>query len=106
MDGSFKIRNEVESDYRNVEEMTRKGFWNFCKKYNVCAADGTFPSAMLVKELIPGALDGRRWVYHQSPAFDIDERAMQLFEETFEKMEKAYQPSQEMFYIHSNSILR
>lgn len=214
MDDSFKIRNEVESDYRRVEEITRKAFWNLyvpgcdehylahvirshedflpeldlvievegqvigsimytkarlidedgmekgiltfgpvsilpeyqrkgygkklieysferavrlgydvivifgdpanyvgrgfksCKKYHVCVADGTFPSAMMVKELVPGALDGRKWVYHQSPAFDMDRQEMQRFDETFEWMEKKYQPSQEMFYIHSNSILR
>ena len=214
MESLFKIRNEVESDYRRVEEITRKAFWNLyvpggdehylvhvmrshedflpeldlvievegqvigsimytkarlideagtekgiltfgpvsilpeyqrkgygkilieysfeqavrlgydvivifgdpvnyvsrgfksCKKYNVCVADGTFPSAMMVKELIPGALDGRKWVYHQSSAFDMDKQAMQCFDETFEQMEKQYQPSQEMFYIHSNSILR
>lgn len=214
MDGSIRIRNELESDYRRVEEITRKAFWNLyvpgcaehylthairphedflpeldfvievngqvignimytkttlidesgtrkgiltfgpvsilpeyqrrgygkiliehsferaaglgydvivifgdpanyvsrgfksCKKYNVCVADGTFPSAMMVKELIPGALDGRKWVYHQSAAFDIDEEALQMFDETFERMEKEYRPCQEMFYIHSNSILR
>lgn len=33
-----------------------------CKKYNVCLEDGSYPTAMLVKELKPGALDGRRWV--------------------------------------------
>ena len=30
-----------------------------CKKFNVCLEGGRFPSAMLVKELAEGALDGR-----------------------------------------------
>ena len=33
-----------------------------CRKYNVCFAGGKFPAALLVKELKPGALDGRRWL--------------------------------------------
>lgn len=38
-----------------------------CKKFNVCADNGRYPAAMLVKELVPGALDGRKWVYRDSP---------------------------------------
>jgi len=34
-----------------------------CKKYNVCLENGIYPTAMLVKELKPGTLDGRKWVY-------------------------------------------
>ena len=37
-----------------------------CKKLNVCADNGRYPAAMLVKELVPGALDGRKWVYRDS----------------------------------------
>lgn len=33
---------------------------------------GHFPSAMMVKELKEGALDGRKWTYYQSSAMDID----------------------------------
>lgn len=77
-----------------------------CKKYNVCLANGTYPSAMLVKELKTGALDGRKWMYRQSPVFELDEQAAQRFDEKFEKWEKKYQPSQEEFYIHSHSILQ
>lgn len=32
-----------------------------CKRYQVCLPDGTYPSAMMVKELKPGVLDGRTW---------------------------------------------
>lgn len=89
----------------------KRGFKS-CKKYNVCVGDGTFPSAMLVKELSPGVLDGKKWVYIQSPVFErddlalMDNREMQRFDDTFEKMEKKYEASQEIFYIHSNSALR
>ena len=33
-----------------------------CKKYNVCLENGKYPAAMMVKELIPNALDGRKWL--------------------------------------------
>ena len=32
-----------------------------CKKFSVCLEGGKFPSAMMVKELRAGALDGREW---------------------------------------------
>lgn len=77
-----------------------------CKKYNVCLENGSYPTAMLVKELKPGALDGRKWVYYQSPLFEIDEQEAARFDEGFEPLEKKYQPSQEEFYIYSHSIIK
>jgi predicted N-acetyltransferase YhbS len=77
-----------------------------CKKRNVCLEGGVFPTAMLVKELKPGALDGRKWVYRDSPVYKVDERQAELFDEGFEKLEKKYQPSQEEFYIYSHSVIR
>lgn len=76
-----------------------------CKKYNVCLGDGSYPSAMLVKELNPNALDGGKWFYSQSPVFDIDEKDAQEYDDSLERIEKKYQPSQEEFYIHSHSTL-
>lgn len=40
-----------------------RGFQS-CKKFNVCVEGGKFPSAMMVKELIAGALDGKKWFYY------------------------------------------
>lgn len=76
-----------------------------CKKYNVCLENGIYPTAMLVKELKPGTLDGRKWVY-LSPVFDIDKKEAERFDEGFEPWEKKYQPSQEEFYIYSHSVVR
>jgi len=77
-----------------------------CKKYNVCLENGIYPTAMLVKELKPGALDGRKWVYHSSPVLEIDEKEAERFDEGFEPWEKKYQPSQEEFYIYSHSVVQ
>ena len=77
-----------------------------CKKYCVRAEDGAYPAAMMVKELRPGALEGRSWVYRDSPALHIDEQEAQRFDDGLEKMEKKWQPSQEEFYILSHATLQ
>lgn len=76
-----------------------------CKKHNVCVEGGKFPTAMLVKELKPGALDGRKWFYHDSPVMAVNEADAQAYDDTLEKMEKKHLPSQEEFYILSHSSL-
>ena len=76
-----------------------------CKKGNVCVEGGKFPAAMLVKELRPGALDGRRWVYHGSPVMEIREEDALAFDNGLEPLEKKHLPSQEEFYIMSHSFV-
>lgn len=76
-----------------------------CKKFNVCADNGRYPAAMLVKELVPGALDGRKWVYRDSPVMAFSEEEAQRYDDTLEKLEKKWQPSQEEFYILSHSFV-
>lgn len=74
-----------------------------CQKFNVCLENGRFPSAMLVKELREGALDGQKWVYRDSPVMHIDEEEAKRYDDTLESMAKEYRPSQEEFYIMSHS---
>ena len=76
-----------------------------CKKYNICIENGKFPSAMMVKELIPGVLDGRKWIYKDSPGMEFSEAEAFKYDETLEKMEKKYKPSQDEFYIMSHSFI-
>lgn len=77
-----------------------------CKKYNICLENGTYPTAMMAKELKPQALDRRKWMYHDSPVMNIDIEEAQRFDDGLEKMEKKFQPSQEEFYIHSHSVVQ
>lgn len=106
MEYSFRIAIELGYDtiviFGDPNNYISRGFKS-CKKYNVCLENGTFPTAMMVKELKAGALDGRKWVYRDSPVFDVDEQEAQLFDGQFEKLEKKYQASQEGFYIYSHS---
>ena len=76
-----------------------------CKRFNVRLEDGRFPSAMLVKELREGTLDGRSWVYQGSPVMSIDEEEAQRYDDTLEPMTREYRPSQEEFYIMSHSTV-
>lgn len=76
-----------------------------CKKYNICAENGRYPTAMLVKELTQGALDGRRWIYRDSPVMAITEEAARRYDDTLEPMKKEHRPSQEEFYIMSHSFV-
>src|SRR5690554_4502709 len=82
--------------FGNPGNYVSRGFKS-CKKFNVCLENGTYPSAMMVKELNLGMLDGRKWVYYQSSVYDIDEQEALRFDESLERMEKKYQPSQEEF---------
>lgn len=61
---------------------------------------------MMVKELKEGALDGRKWFYYDSPVMNIDEKLAEEYDNTLEKMEKKFLPTQEEFYILSNSNLQ
>lgn len=76
-----------------------------CRKYNVCVEKDKYPAAMLVKELKPGALDGKLWFYSDSPVMNVDEREAQAFDDGLEKMEKKWMPSQETFYIMSHAFV-
>lgn len=77
-----------------------------CKKYNISVEGGKFPSAMLVKELKENVLDGTHWIYSYSSAMNINEQDAEIFDnENFEKIEKKYQPSQDEFFIMSNSFV-
>jgi len=91
--------------FGNPNNYVSSGFKS-CKKYNVCLENGTYPAAMMVKELKPDVLDGRKWIYYQSPVFEIDEQEAERYDVGMESMEKKYQPSQEEFYIHSHSVIQ
>ena len=76
-----------------------------CKKHRVSVEDGKYPSAMLVKELVPGVLEGRDWTYRDSPVMAVSEEDALAYDSTLPPMEKHWQPSQEEFYIMSHSFV-
>jgi len=50
-------------------------------------------------------LDGRKWVYYDSPVRAFDQEEADKYDESLEKMKKKYLPSQEEFYILSHSFI-
>jgi len=98
---------EVNINFGNPGNYVSRGFVS-CKKKNVSfIMPGNFPTALLVCELVPGALDGRSWMYIPSTAADCceDTAAVEAFDASFPPREKAWMPSQEEFYIYSHSAV-
>lgn len=108
MEHSFKQAVSLGYDaiviFGTPKNYVSRGFKS-CRKYNVCLEDGKYPAAMMVKELVPNALDGRKWIYYESPVMKISSEDAQRYDNSLEKMEKKYQPSQEEFYIMSHSFI-
>lgn len=96
---------EVVVIFGSPSNYVSSGFQS-CKRFNLCAENGTHPAAMLVKELKPGTLDGKKWIYHDSPVMCVDEKAAQRFDESFETRKKEWQTSQEEFYILSQAVIQ
>ena len=101
---ALKLGYDVIVIYGSPANYVSRGFQS-CKKFNVHAEDGSFPAAMLVKELKAGVLKDRRWVCRQSPAFAIDIDKAAAFDQALEPLEKSWKPCQEEFYILSQAVL-
>lgn len=103
---SFQKAEELGHDciviFGNPENYVSSGFKN-CKKYQVGIDTEVYPVPLLVKELKEGVLSGKHWIYKESLAYEFDVKEVEKFDETFEALVKEYKPSQELFYIYSNS---
>lgn len=108
MEHSFKKAAQLGYDviviFGSPVNYVSRGFIS-CKKYHICLENGKYPAAMMVKELVPNALDGRTWFYYDSPVMAVSEEEAQAYDDTLEKMEKKHQPSQEEFYIMFHSFI-
>lgn len=76
-----------------------------CKHYKMTPPAGRYPAAMMVRELVPGALAGHTWIYRDSPVMAVSEEAAARYDAMLPPMEKHWQPSQEEFYILSQAFL-
>lgn len=90
--------------FGNPENYVPMGFKS-CKRFNIAVEKGVYPAALLVTELKEGALSGDKWILTESSAYDLDEKAAAEFDKSFPQIPKGYLPSQELFYIYSNSRL-
>lgn len=76
-----------------------------CKKCNICVGDNYFPTAMLVKQLKANIFDGRKWTFHESSAFEYNEKDADEYDKQFEPKKKEYRKNQEEFFIYSHSAI-
>ena len=96
---------DVNINFGNPGNYVSRGFVS-CKKKDVSfVVPGNYPTALLVAELVPGVLAGKKWMYIPSTAADCceDTAAVEAFDATFTPKEKKWMPSQEEFYIYSHS---
>ena len=100
-----KLGYDVNINLGNPGNYVSRGFVSCKKKQVSFVVEGNYPTALLVAELIPGALEGKKWMYIPSTAADCcdDTAAVEAFDATFPPKEKAWMPSQEEFYIYSHS---
>ena len=98
---SFKKATELGYDtiviFGSPNNYISRGFKS-CKKYNICVEDNTYPTAMMVKELKPDTLDGRKWIYYESPVMNINENDAKKYDDSLEEMEK-------ISYFNSRGVL-
>lgn len=92
----------------------KHGFKNG-KDLNISDLNGDYPHGMLALELYPGslegdgapgALSGHAWKYRYSDVYQVDEAAVEAFDQGFEPLEKGYQYTQDIFAINIRSYLR
>lgn len=76
-----------------------------CKRHNICVEGNKFPSAMLIRELKPGVLDGRKWHYKDSPVMAVPPEDANAYDDTLMPKERKHTPTQEEFYIMSHSFV-
>lgn len=102
-----KLKYDVVINFGNPDNYVSRGYKS-CKKYNICFEGDVFPAALLVKVFNGDAFDGRKWFYHPNnadePCSNAD--AVAEFDNLFSPKVKAWQPSQEEFFIHSNSVIK
>ena len=113
--GSALIRHTAQLAAQNGEKAIvifgdpqnycKHGFKNG-KDLNISDSNGDYPHGMLALELLPGSLAGHSWKYQYSPAYHIDEAAVEAFVKGFEPLEKGYRYTQDIFAINIRAYLR
>jgi putative acetyltransferase len=86
---------------------------NYCKHgfksskdLNISDINGNYPYGMLSLELEEGVLAGHRWKYRYSGVYEINEKDADEYDNSFEKKEKGYRYSQEIFSIAFRSYVK
>lgn len=107
MEQSFEIAEKLGYDLVVIlghpGNYVSSGFRS-CARYHI-SMNGFVPTAMLARVLGETPPDGRDWNYIESKAYEVDEEAAEAFDRSFPPKEKAWQPSQEEFFIYCHSSI-
>jgi putative acetyltransferase len=86
---------------------------NYCKHgfksskdLNISDINGNYPYGMLSLESEEGVLAGHKWKYRYSDVYEINEKDADEYDDNFEKKEKGYRYSQEIFSIAFRSYVK
>jgi putative acetyltransferase len=86
---------------------------NYCKHgfkssfdFAMSDSEGNYPYGLLVLELEHGALQGHRWKYYLSKAYESNIKAADEFDKKFICKNKEYRYTQEEFSIASRAYLK
>ena len=82
----------------------RHGFKNSID-YKISNSEGKYPYGQLVLELEKGVFEGNKWKFYCSKAYNLDEKAVEEFDNQFPKKKKEYTSSQEEFSIAVRAYL-
>lgn len=102
---SLKAAEEMGYDavliYGDLRYYSRFGF-RCAEKFDICSSDGMFSVALMALSLKPGALNRISGRFEESPEFNIDEAAFDVFDATFPLKEKGFAESQQTFKVLSS----
>jgi len=67
------------------------------KQYKITNKEKKYPTALLVLELYPNALNGIEGIFDEGKAYEVDSNEMEKFDKKFIKKEKGYSKTQDRF---------
>lgn len=86
---------------------------NYCKHgfksskdFNISDINGNYPYGMLALELEVGMLAKHKWKYRYSDVYEITGKDADEYDDNFEKKDKGYRYSQEIFSIAVRSYIK
>ena len=89
--------------YGHPEYYGRFGF--VCgKQYGICAGDGRFLKALLVREHYAGALRGVSGTFHEDAGFNVDPADVEVFDARFPFREKTVTETQKEFALLADAV--
>lgn len=89
--------------YGNPVNYVKFGFKG-SKSYHISTPEGRFPCSLLALELKPGILDDAHWRFYESDVYELNMDGFETYDASFQKMEKRYHYTQELYSILSNAF--